>query len=151
MLEYTYDEAMELLTKNLQAAEAKLVRTCERVRNGRKCALMQPDAFVLLNNFASSGKSFILLVGSRPRPLQAQYIEDLSFLKDQIITCEVDMARVFNWDVKTRRAKGLTGTSSSSASLASGGGNRNVPGLSQSKAEMIAEIRAAAGGGGAGR
>eukprot|EP01116_Phalansterium_solitarium_P018780 TRINITY_DN5091_c0_g1_i2.p1 TRINITY_DN5091_c0_g1~~TRINITY_DN5091_c0_g1_i2.p1 ORF type:complete len:184 (+),score=20.69 TRINITY_DN5091_c0_g1_i2:98-649(+) len=29
--------------------------------------------------------------------------EDLEFLKDQITTTEVNIARIFNWDVKTRR------------------------------------------------
>ena len=31
------------------------------------------------------------------------YIDDLQFLKDQIITSEVNMARVFNYDVRRRR------------------------------------------------
>ena len=58
MLEYSYDEAAELLTKNLVQAKLKLKE---------------------LN-------------------------EDLDFLKDQITTTEVSMARVYNHDVKVRRA-----------------------------------------------
>ena len=30
-------------------------------------------------------------------------IDDMGFLRDQITTTEVNMARVFNWDVKNRR------------------------------------------------
>ena len=30
-------------------------------------------------------------------------IDDMGFLRDQITTTEVNMARVFNWDVKERR------------------------------------------------
>ena len=32
-------------------------------------------------------------------------IDDMGFLRDQITTTEVNMARVFNWDVKNRRNK----------------------------------------------
>lgn len=43
---------------------------------------------------------------------------DLDFLRDQITTSEVNMARVFNWDVKRRQAeKLLASTASSSSSL----------------------------------
>ena len=35
----------------------------------------------------------------------ATTIEDMGFLRDQITTTEVNMARVFNWDVKDRRKK----------------------------------------------
>merc|ERR1712118_554346 len=33
----------------------------------------------------------------------ATTIDDMGFLRDQITTTEVNMARVFNWDVKERR------------------------------------------------
>ena len=33
----------------------------------------------------------------------ATIIDDMGFLRDQITTTEVNMARVFNWDVKERR------------------------------------------------
>jgi len=35
----------------------------------------------------------------------AQVEEDLGFLRDQTTTIEVNMARVYNWDVKKRQAK----------------------------------------------
>ncbi|KAH9533668.1 hypothetical protein CY35_18G064300 [Sphagnum magellanicum] len=57
MLEYTCEEAMELLTKNLDTANTSL----------------------------------------------AAMVEDLYFLRDQITTTEVTIARVFNWDVHQRR------------------------------------------------
>ena len=37
----------------------------------------------------------------------ATTIDDMGFLRDQITTTEVNMARVFNWDVKNRRKLGL--------------------------------------------
>lgn len=59
MLEYTLDDAQELLTKNIQAAKKNLA-----------------------------------------------YIEhDLDFVRDQFTTTEVNMARVYNWDVKRRQAE----------------------------------------------
>ena len=33
----------------------------------------------------------------------ATTVDDMGFLRDQITTTEVNMARVFNWDVKERR------------------------------------------------
>jgi len=57
MLEYTYDEALELLTKNYESAKA-------------------------------TGSSLD---------------EDLDFIKDQITTTEVNIARVYNQDVRERR------------------------------------------------
>lgn len=59
MLEFSYDEAEELLTKNLEQAKIKL----------------------------------------------SEYVADLDFLKDQITTAEVSMARVYNHDVKVRKAE----------------------------------------------
>ncbi|KAJ1856604.1 hypothetical protein GGH12_001180 [Coemansia sp. RSA 1822] len=57
MLEYTVDEAKELLTSKLAVAKKSLGDT----------------------------------------------VEDLEFLRDQITTMEVNIARVYNWDVKQRR------------------------------------------------
>jgi len=57
MLEYTLDDAQELLTKNIESAKKNL-----------------------------------------------GYIEhDLDFLRDQFTTTEVNLARVYNWDVKRRQ------------------------------------------------
>ncbi|KAG8462546.1 hypothetical protein KFE25_010371 [Diacronema lutheri] len=36
----------------------------------------------------------------------AQLVSDLAFLKDQMTTSEVNIARVFNWDVRERRKRG---------------------------------------------
>ncbi|RMX62729.1 hypothetical protein DD238_007098 [Peronospora effusa] len=57
MVEYPYEEAQELLEKNVALATEKL----------------------------------------------AQIEEDLSFLRDSIITTEVNIARIFNHDVRRRR------------------------------------------------
>jgi len=59
MVEYSFDEAIQLLTKNLESAEHNL----------------------------------------------KELVEDLDFLKDQITTTEVNIARIFNYDVKQRRLK----------------------------------------------
>lgn len=59
MLEYTLDDAQEMLTKNIEAAKRNL-----------------------------------------------SYVEhDLDFVINQFTTIEVNMARIFNWDVKRRIAK----------------------------------------------
>ena len=58
MLEYTYEEALELLT----AKESKGKQDLEDVT------------------------------------------EDLSFTRNQIITCEVNISRIYNWDVRRKRA-----------------------------------------------
>ena len=59
MLEYTIEEADQLLTKNLETATKNL----------------------------------------------QQIDKDLDFLRDQITTTEVNMARVYNWDVKRRQSQ----------------------------------------------
>lgn len=58
MLEYTLDDAQDLLTKNIGSAKKNL----------------------------------------------RMIDHDLDFLRDQFTTTEVNMARVFNWDVKRRKA-----------------------------------------------
>ncbi|XP_066998710.1 prefoldin subunit 3 [Anabrus simplex] len=62
MLEYTLDDAMNLLAKNIDTAKTNL--SCVE--------------------------------------------HDLDFLRDQFTTTEVNMARVFNWDVKRRQAAKTT-------------------------------------------
>jgi len=57
MVEYSFEEARALLTRNMEGANTQL----------------------------------------------AQYTEDLEFLKEQITTTEVNIARVYNWDVTQRR------------------------------------------------
>lgn len=63
MLEYTYEEAIEFLSKN----EEKAKREFEDVKN------------------------------------------DLAFVRDQIVTSEVNMSRIYNWDVRRKRtSKAIT-------------------------------------------
>ena len=52
------------------------------------------EAIELLSNQLSDAKLALATV-----------IDDMGFLRDQITTTEVNMARVFNWDVKDRRTK----------------------------------------------
>ncbi|KAG7387585.1 Prefoldin subunit 3 [Phytophthora pseudosyringae] len=78
MVEYPYEEAQELLEENVATATEKLVsRAADRgPYGGVQC---------IFDGFA------------------AQVEEDLSFLRDQIITSEVNIARIFNHDVRRRR------------------------------------------------
>lgn len=32
-------------------------------------------------------------------------VDDLSYVRDQIVTCEVNMSRIYNWDVRRKRAE----------------------------------------------
>ncbi|KAK3098878.1 hypothetical protein FSP39_023913 [Pinctada imbricata] len=58
------------------------------------------DAKVLLEkNLEAASKSL------------TQVEEDLSFIRDQTTTLEVNMARVYNWDVKRRQAQGTSKSS----------------------------------------
>lgn len=59
MLEYTYDEAIEFLSKNESRATTEL----------------------------------------------DDVEKDLAFVRDQIVTCDVLRSRIFNWDVRRRRAE----------------------------------------------
>ena len=52
------------------------------------------EAIELLNSQVTDAKKAL-----------ATTIDDMGFLRDQITTTEVNMARVFNWDVKNRRQK----------------------------------------------
>lgn len=58
MLEYTYEEAIEFLSKN----------------------------------------------ESRAKSESEEVDKDLAFVRDQIVTCEVLQSRIYNWDVRRRRA-----------------------------------------------
>ena len=51
-----------------------------------------PEAEALLSKNLDTAKNNLL-----------QLQVDLDFLRDQITTTEVNMARVYNWDVKERR------------------------------------------------
>ena len=59
MLEYTYDEAIELLSSKLKTAKKEY----------------------------------------------EQATKDLAFTRNQIITAEVNISRIYNWDVRQKRAK----------------------------------------------
>ena len=67
MLEYTYEEAIEFLSKNLESANSEF----ETVK------------------------------------------DDLMFVRDQIVTSEVSMSRIFNWDVRRKRAMDAADTANS--------------------------------------
>ena len=52
------------------------------------------EAILLLENNLKNAKQALVTVN-----------DDMGYLRDQITTTEVNMARVFNWDVKERRKK----------------------------------------------
>lgn len=48
-------------------------------------------------------------LGSKEKSAKKQLkemTEDLAFVRNQIITCEVNISRVYNWDVRKRRIAG---------------------------------------------
>merc|ERR1711862_150622 len=63
MLEYTYDEAIELLTTKQEAANRE----------------------------------------------NKEVIQDLAFTRNQIITSEVNISRIYNWDVRRKRSLNASG------------------------------------------
>jgi hypothetical protein len=56
-----------------------------------------PEAVTLLNNKLKSAQDNLKAV-----------VDDLEFLREQITVMEVNTARVYNYDVRRRREKGLT-------------------------------------------
>jgi len=68
MLEFTYEEAIEFLSKNQQTAERQL----------------------------------------------REVAEDLALVRDQIVTSEVAVSRIYNWDVRRKRNATSTGADDSS-------------------------------------
>jgi hypothetical protein len=48
----------------------------------------------------------IALLESKQTVVQREYVEtkdDLAFTRDQVITCDVNMSRIYNWDVRRKR------------------------------------------------
>jgi hypothetical protein len=90
MLEYTYEDAQEVLQSNLDGAHQKLVGA----------AAASARCF-------ESNDVWRLCCSVAPRPLQATIQEDLTFIRESTITTEVNIARVFNHDVKIRREVGV--------------------------------------------
>jgi hypothetical protein len=91
MVEYTYDEAERLLKDKVAEALSKQVCLCVCVCGGGGglhllCLLL------------------LFIVCLSPLLLQATAEEDIAFLREQTITTEVNIARVYNYDVRKRRA-----------------------------------------------
>lgn len=98
MLEYTYSEAKKLLTDNLEGAKTKLVRVVlderEREEGGKGKERKGKEG----RSSPSGFPSFSLRLG------QERTQADIAFVRDQVITTEVNIARVYNLDVKKRRS-----------------------------------------------
>ena len=86
MLEYSYDEATELLTKNLVESTEQLVRAG---------AVSTPSLT------ARSDAADALLVHCCS--LQADLQKRQQFIRGQITTAQVSTSRLFNWDQQRRR------------------------------------------------
>ena len=84
-------QAIELLERNLAEAKKTLQEGGEGDRGGGRGGGVERGGLLSL---ASDVPSL-----TRPQELH----EDQALLRDQITTTEVNMARVFNWDVKERR------------------------------------------------
>jgi hypothetical protein len=85
MVEYSYDEAIAMLEKSLKSTREVMVR--DQVQS------------------AAGGGVVTLSFVSTVTVAQRETDEDISHLKNQTTTLEVNMARVFNHDVKVRREK----------------------------------------------
>lgn len=88
MLEYTYEEALDLLESNLNNARTKLVSELSLIATA-----------VAVTEF-----SFSPLTGFPPQFLQAQQEEDLAHLKSQMVTVEVNMNRLVLHEVAAQEA-----------------------------------------------
>lgn len=92
----------EALTSHYELAQSVYAKAKINVHENDKVCLWlganvmleypREEAITLLGQQLSDAKTALSTV-----------IDDLGFLRDQITTTEVNMARVFNWDVKERR------------------------------------------------
>lgn len=90
MLEYPLDEAEVLLKQNMESAEQNL-KCLEHDQDFLRYLFIQ--FIVTMHNLPLNVLFFIRLLL-------------LQFYRDQLTTTEVNMARVYNWDVKRRQAAG---------------------------------------------
>lgn len=102
MVEYSYEEAQALQQEQLDAATTKVVRleNCRAklrlIHARRHATTLHSSLFPLTRPFNSARSLW---------RLQKTNTADLAFLRDQIITTEVNSARVYNFIVRTERAK----------------------------------------------
>lgn len=89
MLEYSYDEALELLTSK----EAVAKKQFEEV----SFSFLVIYCCVRWGEAKLKSHCFFLIY-------QQKISEDLTFTRNQIITTEVNMSRIYNWDVRRKRA-----------------------------------------------
>jgi hypothetical protein len=98
MLEYTYDEALELLTSKQTVAKKDFREvSCYAQLSKRNCYSLLVTAW---------SKQCKLLLH-----FPHKVVEDLTFTRNQIITSEVNISRIYNWDVRRKRELKRAGSS----------------------------------------
>ncbi|XP_059470323.1 prefoldin subunit 3 [Neocloeon triangulifer] len=104
---------IKLLKKQRDAGDQKDLSTkfCLSEQVYMKAAIPPTDKVCLwlganvMLEYTLDGASELLTKNTEAAKRNLGYIEhDLNFLRDQLTTTEVNMARVFNWDVKKRQA-----------------------------------------------
>lgn len=102
MQEYPYEEAIEVLENSLGNAKERLVSEplvlagpCRRV-----CCIL---ACTVPGEEGKQTDDRLPILSSLPLSRQRATNEDLTHLKNQTITVEVNMARLFNWNVQTQK------------------------------------------------
>lgn len=115
MLEYPYEEAIGVLETSLSNAKERLVRGCGRVcrahgcvaRWRRGCGHVHARTRALHCLGGHPNLVFCFSCVSSPAHIaQRTTNEDLTHLKNQTITVEVNMARLFNWNVQKQKKLG---------------------------------------------
>ena len=92
----------EPLTSHYELAQSIFAKAKIPVHENDKVCLWL-GANVMLEYPREEAISLLSQQLSDARQALATVIDDMGFLRDQITTTEVNMARVFNWDVKQRR------------------------------------------------
>lgn len=144
MLEYTYEQADALLRDRLSAAKVKLVRRLLKAQlrgASNSTRALVPKTRVSSALFAAPFPHFACRP-PLPACAQAHTIEDLAFVRDQIITCQVSMARVYNHEVKERRAAAAL---EAGVTLGGGPGAAATPATAAAAAAAASASSAAAG------
>ena len=92
----------EPLTTHYELAQSIFAKAKINVHENDKVCLWL-GASVMLEYPRAEAIDLLSTQLSDAKQALATVIDDMGFLRDQITTTEVNMARVFNWDVKERR------------------------------------------------
>lgn len=110
-IEKTYNSLMQMeaqsklgepLTTHYELAQSIFAKATINVQENDKVCLWL-GANVMLEYPRAEAITLLKQQFDDAKTALATTIDDMGFLRDQITTTEVNMARVFNWDVKNRR------------------------------------------------